>query len=56
LVAEEYAIESYTQIINDEDVDISLRNLILEMYYDEIEHLSQFKTLLIAINYGAMMV
>ena len=53
LLSEIDAINSYTEIINDEDVCEDLKRLILEMYYDEIEHHSLFSTLNIANSIGS---
>lgn len=53
IVSEQDAILSYTEILNDEDVCDCLKGLILEFYYDELEHLSNLNTLKLAYNVGA---
>lgn len=54
-MAEEYAIASYTEVLNDEKIDDNFKRLLLDMYYDEIEHLAQFKTLLLSFSYGMLL-
>jgi len=51
--AEEDAIKSYSEILNDEDICQCLKNYILEFYYDEVEHLSNLNTLLLAYRVKA---
>jgi ferritin-like protein len=51
--SEELAIESYAEVLNDENVPQVFKALILEMYYDEVEHMNNLKTLLLACNVGA---
>ena len=53
LISEVDAINSYTEIINDDNICESLKRLILEIYYDEVEHHSLFSTLNIANSIGA---
>ena len=51
--SEELAIESYAEVLNDKDVSPDMRALVLEMYYDEVDHLNNLKTLLLATRVGA---
>lgn len=55
ILAEEYAIISYNEVLNDEKIDDNFKRLLLDMYYDEIEHLAQFKTLLLSFSYGMLL-
>jgi hypothetical protein len=41
--------------MNNEKIDFNFKNMLIEIYYDEVEHLSQFKTLLLAVSYGALL-
>ena len=50
---ENLAIESYAGVLNDEDVPQVVKQLVIEMYYDEVEHLNNLKTLLLATRVGA---
>lgn len=51
--SEEMAMASYSVILNDEDVLPEFKGVILEMYYDEIEHMNNLRTLLMAYRVGA---
>lgn len=53
LESEELAINTYSEILNDENVLDDVKRLILEMYYDEVDHLSTLKSLSIANNIGS---
>ena len=51
--AEEDAIKSYTEVLNDDDVFECIKRLVLDFYYDEMEHLGNLNTLLIAYSVSA---
>ena len=47
------AIKSYEDAINDKDVPYELIALLQPIYYDEVEHLEDLKTLMIAVDASA---
>lgn len=47
------AIKSYEDAINDKDVPYDLIALLQPIYYDEVEHLEDLKTLMIAVEASA---
>jgi len=51
--SEELAVESYAEVLNDEEIPQEVKARVFEMYYDEIEHLNNLKTLLLATKVGA---
>lgn len=53
--SEQLAVSSYIEILNDEDVCDCLKSFLLEIYYDEIEHLSNLNTLKLAYTVGAQL-
>lgn len=51
--SEEDAVKSYLEVLNDESVFECVKRLVLEFYYDELEHLGNLNSLLIAYNVSA---
>jgi ferritin-like protein len=51
--SEEDAVKSYLEVLNDESVFDCIKRLVLEFYYDELEHLGNLNSLLIAYNVSA---
>ena len=56
ILSELDAIASYEEALDNEDIPYELNAILLQNYYDEIEHLDQLRTLKFAIEAGADLV